>query len=86
MSELTKCNYCSLKRMRDAAFKENADIVLRPSGGLLGGVDVFFVPEGETLPKKSEMIAPTRDFPNGNEAYSKYHRAWFWELTKHCAC
>jgi hypothetical protein len=52
----------------------------------MGGVDVFVVPKGEKLPDMKAMIQPCDEYPNGNEAYSKYHKAWFMELPNRCEC
>lgn len=86
MSNLTPCNFCTLQRFKCVAEKEKSNVVMRPTAWPIKGIDVFIVPDGEVLPKNVEMIYPSRDFPNGNEAYSKFHRALFMGLSKLCAC
>lgn len=85
MSDLTPCNYCNLRRIRARAKKEGKRVYTRLSG-FMGGTDVFVVPRGEKLPPKEEMVEPCDEYPNGNEAYSKYHVAWMMEIGKRCEC
>lgn len=82
---MSRCNLCTLKSIRHSLKGTGSRIHLRPSG-FMGGIDVFVVPKGKKLPPKSEMIEPNDEYPNGNEAYSKYHRAWFMEIGKRCCC
>lgn len=72
MSELTRCNYCSLKELRRNKPK-GSRIHLRVSS-FMGGVDVFVVPQGEKLDKRSP------DDGGG------HWRRWFMELGDRCGC
>lgn len=75
MSELTSCNYCTLRAIRNRAPKGARVIVREHDGrfsGFEGGVDVFVVPAG---------IAVSDDDDLGS-----YHKCWFMELTTKCAC
>ena len=46
MSEITQCNYCSLRWIRDAARREGCVVTLKP-GGI--GTAVFVHKQGEAL-------------------------------------
>lgn len=85
MSEFTICNYCILEEIKLETEKAGSTVYLRPSG-FMGGTDVFVVPEGEKLPEKEDMVQPCDEYPNGNEAYSKYHKAWLMNISDHCVC
>jgi hypothetical protein len=85
MGGLTRCNYCTLKEIKRNAEKAGSTVHLRPSG-FMGGTDVFVVPEGEKLPEKEDMVQPCDEYPNGNDYYSKYQRAWLMDIPDHCAC
>jgi len=52
----------------------------------MGGTDVFIVPKGEKLASPEDMIGPCDEYPDGNEAYSKYYVAWMMEIPDHCCC
>ena len=81
----TTCNYCTYQRLLSQA-KKGSFTIHKRSSNFMGGIDIFKVPKGETLAPKEEMIFPCKEYPNGNEAYSKYHVAWFMELPSHCCC
>ena len=85
MSELTTCNYCNLRRYREQARKKGHRIVMRPSM-FMRGVNVWSVPKGVKLPSVEQMIEPCKSHPNGNDAYARYHVAWFMALSRGCAC
>ena len=85
MGDLTRCNYCTLEEIKRNAERMGSTVYLRPSG-FMGGTDVFVVPEGEKLSEKEDMVQPCDEYPNGNEAYSKYHRAWLMSISGRCIC
>jgi hypothetical protein len=68
--------------MRWDANRGGAYVVLRPSD-LLGGTEVFVVPKGEELP---EYIGPCDEYPNGDDVFTRYHRAWMMEIPDSCEC
>lgn len=43
VSELTPCNFCSLKRMKERAELSGKEVILR-------GLDAYIVPKGQPLP------------------------------------
>lgn len=70
MSELTQCNYCSLKNIKRHAKREGKVVTLRPAKRekyYMGGLDVFVHPKG---------VVPTQ----------KHFKAWFMELGNSCCC
>ena len=85
MSELTQCNYCSLKQIKANARKKRMKVVLLPSS-FMGGTDVFVVPrhipKAEIKRWKDCDAAP----PNGDMFYRKYHVAWMMSIGDHCEC
>jgi hypothetical protein len=78
MSELTRCNYCSLKAIKAQAKHDKNQVTLmagRPTfKGLPNGVDVFVHPRGINI----------RAMPNVPR--QKYRVSWFMELSDHCVC
>jgi hypothetical protein len=44
MSELTPCNFCTLRRLRNRADRRGTQIVTRAATGF-GGTDVFEIPK-----------------------------------------
>jgi hypothetical protein len=82
MSELTQCNYCSLREVRARARKEKKKVTLLPGRPLeakyrpngMRGIDVFVHPAKIDLMKLR---------PDQRE---KYWDRWFWELSDRCVC
>jgi len=72
MSDLTSCNYCSLKSLRCSLKGSGAHIRLVRENG---GVAVYVIPKGEKLGAKRVDGEP-----------SKQWRRWFMELSDRCAC
>ena len=58
MSELTQCNYCSLKQIRADAKKKKMRVVIINSN-FMGGVDVFVVPKKCPLCGGSGFLSDT---------------------------
>jgi len=85
MGEFTTCNYCNLQSIKTDAKKSGSRVYKRASS-FLGGTDIFVVPNGKKLPPKDDMIEPCDKYPDGNEAFSKYHRAWLMEIPNRCCC
>ena len=85
MSSLTRCNYCDMKALRKEA-KESGMVVSVRQSTFLGGKDVWVHPKDYKIPPAIARICPCDKYPNGNEAYSKYHRAWFKAIGKGCSC
>lgn len=77
MSELTPCNFCSLRRIRKH-WKGKAKIVLRDATDFksLGGTNVFAVPPGEKLDESTDK--------NGN--HGKQFVAWMMDISNECVC
>jgi hypothetical protein len=63
MSDLTSCNYCTLKRIRKDA-KENGKIVVLKASGFMGGIDVFVLKRGEKLDRKEHFCAWLMEIPD----------------------
>ncbi|MCK4521384.1 MAG: hypothetical protein KAU20_02335 [Nanoarchaeota archaeon] len=85
MSELTTCNFCNLRGIRARYKGTGTRLYMRPSN-FMGGTDIFAVPAGEKLPPREKMVSPCDKYPNGNEAYDKYHISWMMEIPSQCAC
>lgn len=86
MSEMTKCNYCTMQIILAEAKRSGARVITKHSSfGLYGshGTDVFVVPAGE---KMGKYKAPSAKNPNGDKEYQKYHRAWLAEIPYRCEC
>ncbi len=77
MSELTPCNYCTLKGIKSCAKRDNK-IVKTLSGGM--GTQVFVYPPDIDL----------TSLPEGNwddkTGKMKYCVAELMEITNHCVC
>lgn len=77
MSELTKCNFCDLTRIKEEA-KENKEVVtVVPSKGKigsLGGVEVYVHPRDVFIEGLTKSQA------------KRYWVAWMMEVTDHCVC
>jgi len=79
MSELTQCNYCSLRDVkRQAAHVGKHVHIKRDYNGELGGVDVYVTPVSVDLPEG--------EIPRASEFFQQYWVAWFMEVTKSCCC
>ena len=52
MSELTPCNYCTMQRIKGEAKSKNEIVITKKGTGVLGGIDVYVLPKGETPKKK----------------------------------
>lgn len=77
MSELTRCNYCSLQRYKDEA-KEKKMKVHLILNTQYGGIDVYITPKDEK--------PDTRTDPKTGNHLSSYWRSWFMELSDRCVC
>ena len=80
MSELTQCNFCSLKEIKRRAKKEGLRVT-KLRNNKYGGIDIFVIP-------KDIAITPILDSlkqPASLE-HKKYFQAWFMKLTSHCVC
>jgi hypothetical protein len=83
MSELTTCNYCSLREVKARARKEKKKVTMLPgrtfgvkhseTGGMRG-IDVYVHPAKINVSKLR---------PDQRE---KYWDRWFWELSDRCVC
>jgi hypothetical protein len=82
MSELTQCNYCSLRHIKAEAKREKKTVTLLPGRPLeakyrphgMRGIDVYI------HPRKVNIRALRPD------QREKYWASWFWELSDHCVC
>jgi hypothetical protein len=72
MSELTPCNYCSLRNIRRRAERKGLNVTLRHEGS---GTTVYIHPSDVT------------EFPLREDGEpDEYFAAWFMALTDHCVC
>ena len=78
MSELTQCNYCSLRHIKaDAQRRGKKVTILSDARWGMGGVNVYVHPKGVVIAK----------LEGGEEgARKKYFVSWMMELTAHCVC
>ncbi|NVM22877.1 MAG: hypothetical protein HWN68_13980 [Desulfobacterales bacterium] len=78
MSELTKCNYCSLQDIRRRAKERGEKVtVLHNSKWWYGkGCNVYVHPKDIDLPNIKE----------DSKLHDRYSVAWFAELPDHCCC
>lgn len=72
MSELTRCNYCTLKILERDAKKYGT--VITKLKGWRGGTDVFMHPENVDIETLSR------------EERDKYFCVWLMEISTHCVC
>jgi hypothetical protein len=78
MSELTRCNYCSLQRIKEDAKAEKRKVtILADARWGMGGVNVYVHPPGVNIKK----LEGGEDGPR-----KRYFVSWFMALTQHCAC
>jgi hypothetical protein len=78
MSELTQCNYCSLKVIRhDAKLEKMKVTILSDANWGMGGVNVYIHPRNINI----------KELPGGEDGERKKYRvAWFMSLGNHCEC
>lgn len=77
MSELTKCNFCSLEAIHRKARHNRYEVTVieaTPHRENLGGFDVYVHPTWRNV---REMSHKTRRM---------YWECWFKELSDHCVC
>jgi len=83
MSELTRCNYCSLRIIRKEAKEKKLKVTLL--AGWHGGIDAYMHPKNVTRQELQACREKTwGDIPNSGPG--KYWAAWFMEITNHCCC
>jgi len=78
MSELTRCNFCSLQLYKREAKETGATVhVVKRTAGL-GGFDIYIVPKGE-IPDLSI---------NGHDesVRSPHWVSWMWQISDSCVC
>jgi hypothetical protein len=77
VSELTRCNYCSLQLYKRQA-KHNKQKLTLMSGvkykSLPAGIDVYVHPHNVNVRELSRSMR------------ERYHVSWFMELSDHCVC
>ena len=78
MSELTQCNYCSLREIQNRARSSEMKVTLLSDAKWgMGGVNVYVHPK--------EILI--KDLPDGeNGERRKYRVAWFMEVGTACSC
>lgn len=78
MSELTPCNWCSLRRIREQAKVDNKKVtILHDADWGLGGMNVYVHPKDIDV----------RKLKGGEDGIrSKYRVTWFKALSKSCCC
>lgn len=75
MSELTKCNFCDLQRIKASAKKNRLKVTMLESTLCsMGGIDVF------VHPKNIEIIRLSQ------KAREEFFKAWMWKITDYCCC
>jgi hypothetical protein len=77
MSELTRCNYCSLQMYKRQAKHSGMKLTLMAGQkykSLPAGVDVYMHPRNVNV---RELSRSERE---------QYHISWFMELGDHCVC
>ena len=73
MSELTSCNYCRLKRIKERAKEERKRVTLMPSV-FMGGTEVYVHSKHVNIRKLSDKD-------------KKQHKsAWMMEIPDRCCC
>lgn len=75
MSSFTRCNYCTLKGIRQR-LGENEWVVKRSSTWHTG-INIYVVPKDVELPRP---IIEDSDF------HKQYFRCWFMALSQSCCC
>lgn len=74
MSELTPCNYCTLRRIKARAEKKGNRVILAPAkDASRGGTDVLVHPKH----------IPAKD---ARAKRKKYFVAWMMEIPDSCCC
>lgn len=76
MSELTLCNYCSLKQIERLAEAAGEKVIVYRN-------TAYTVPKA--LSKKAFLDLPDGD-PDKKTGKGKYFSAWFMQLPDHCCC
>ena len=76
MSELTRCNYCSLQNIKRRAKEQGARVYVRPSKFMGGGYDIFVVSAGDKLDASVDK--------DGNCGWQWV--SWMMEIPDHCVC
>ena len=79
VSELTQCNYCTLRGIKRDAKREGKRVLLR-SSTFMGGTNVFVVPRNIDLPKQ------INDKDADGHTFHKYKVAWLRTVTPTCVC
>lgn len=78
MSDLTLCNYCNLRSIRERAKKDNMKVTtLRDAGWGLGGINVY-------VHSRNIDITSLKGGEDGER--KKFRVAWLMELTSNCCC
>ncbi len=79
MSELTQCNYCTLRDIKRQAAHEKKHVHLKhDTGRELDGIDVYVTPVSVDLPEGH--------ITRVSEFHQEYWVSWFMGLTDHCVC
>lgn len=74
---MSKCNFCNMQWIKKTAANVNKTVVTRAGTSQLGGVTVYVVPSGITIPEK---------IVNDGPFFNKYFVAWFMKLGDRCVC
>jgi hypothetical protein len=75
MSELTQCNYCSLRQIRKQAKSDGMKVTIRV--GWNGGKDIYVHPKEIVIPNVNGDKNPLRD---------KYCHNWMQSIGSSCSC
>jgi hypothetical protein len=80
MSELTECNFCTLRGMKRRAKAQGKRVITLPGrltdAGLPRGIDVYTVPPGVSK----------HDLKTRADLRERYGGSWFMALTDSCCC
>lgn len=79
MSELTQCNYCTLRGIRRRYKGTGSRVLVRYNARWgAGGANIYVVPKDVRVPKGGII--------EDSKFHDKYSAAWFMEISNSCAC
>ena len=77
MSELTTCNFCSLKDMKRNMPPGHRLVKRHNATWGMGGINIYVVPLDVEVP---QVVV------DGDEFHKAYWNRWFMELSTRCVC
>jgi len=79
MSELTRCNYCKLKSLKQNAKAKGMKVTKR-SSNFWGGIDIYIHPKDIKIPPGYVHVA------DSEEGADQYFVMWCKEIGQFCEC